>query len=128
MDTLLQNSDGIDIRLDLDEIEMNINEVIPLGMLMNELLTNSLKYAFSEGGEGHIDVNICKKGDCYEVYYRDDGRGFDRRDFDNSETLGLTIVKMLLQQLEAKFEVDTEDRFELKFSFKEKKTGSHSNI
>lgn len=128
MDTLLQNSDGIDIRLDLDEIEMNINEVIPLGMLMNELLTNSLKYAFSEGEEGHIDVNICKMGDRYEVYYRDDGRGFDRRDFDNSETLGLTIVKMLLQQLEAKFEVDTEDRFELKFSFKEKKTGSHSNI
>ncbi len=107
---------------------MNINEVIPLGMLMNELLTNSLKYAFNEKEEGLIEVNVCKNGDRYEVYYRDDGKGFDRRDFDNSETLGLTIVKMILQQLEANFEVNTEDGFELKFSFKEKKTGSHSNI
>lgn len=126
--TTLQKGDNIHIHLELDEIDMNINEVIPLGMLMNELLTNSLKYAFNEQGEGLIEVNVCKNGDRYEVYYRDNGKGFDRRDFENSETLGLTIVKMLLKQLEAKFEVDTEDGFELKFSFKEKKTGSHSNI
>ncbi len=124
----LQKDDNIHICLELDDIDMNINEVIPLGMLMNELLTNSLKYAFSEQEEGIIEVNISKTGDRYEVYYRDHGKGFDRREFDNSETLGLTIVKMLLQQLEAKFEVDTEDGFELKFNFKEKKTGSHSNI
>jgi PAS domain S-box-containing protein len=124
----LQKDENIDICLELDDIDMNINEVIPLGMLMNELLTNSLKYAFGEEEKGHIKINFCKNGDRYEAQYCDDGRGFNRRDFDNSETLGLTIVRMLLQQLEAIFEVDTEDGFEITFSFKEKKTGSHSNI
>ncbi len=125
----LQIKDEIDINIDIDDIDMNINEIIPLGMLLNELLTNSLKYAFDDKKEGFINLTITESdNNTYNVYYSDNGRGFDQSSFDNSETLGLTIVNMLLKQLQAEYEAHTEDGFEISFTFNKKVTGAHSNM
>lgn len=124
----LQAEDHIDIQLKIDDIAMNINELIPMGMLLNELFTNSLKYAFREKDSGLITLEITQTGEGYDVHYSDNGRGFDLADFENSTTLGFTIVNMLLKQLEATSQLNTNDGFDIKFSFQEKETGSHSNI
>ncbi|PAU95094.1 hypothetical protein CK503_02525 [Aliifodinibius salipaludis] len=124
----LQAEDDIQIRLDIDEIEMNINEIIPLGMLLNELLTNSIKYAFPAKKGGLIKLEITRFSKGYKIKYSDNGKGFDQDDFDNSKTLGFTIVNMLLKQLQADYKINTENKFELFFTFKQKTTGSHSNM
>ncbi len=125
----LQVRDQIDINIDVDDIDMNINEIIPLGMLLNELLTNSLKYAFKDKQDGLINLTITKSADeAYKIYYSDNGRGFSQSAFENSETLGLTIVNMLLKQLQAEYEVHTEGGFTISFTFSQKVTGAHSNI
>ncbi|NGP88709.1 PAS domain-containing sensor histidine kinase [Fodinibius halophilus] len=124
----LKAAGDIDIQLDIEEVEMNINETIPLGMLLNELLTNSVKYAFRDKQEGRIELNIIQHQQYYKVVYRDNGRGFDRAEFEQSTTLGLTIVKMLLQQLKADYEIDTDDKFEIVFTFDKRETGSHGNM
>lgn len=125
----LQVTDQVTIDINVAEIEMNINEIIPLGMLLNELLTNSLKYAFVGKKDGRINLTVTQSDDNgYDVYYSDNGKGFDRSAFENSETLGLTIVNMLLKQLEAEYEVNTEGGFTISFTFSKKVTGSHSNM
>lgn len=125
----LRARDQVDINIDVGEIEMNINEIIPLGMLLNELLTNSLKYAFQDKRGGLINLTITKSNDdTYKVYYCDNGRGFNQSAFENSETLGLTIVNMLLKQLQAEYEVNTEGGFSITFTFSKKVTGAHSNM
>jgi PAS domain S-box-containing protein len=125
----LQIKDEVDINIDVDDIDMNINEIIPLGMLLNELLTNSLKYAFDDKNDGLINLKITETdNNTYNVNYSDNGRGFDQSSFDNSETLGLTIVNMLLKQLQAEYEAHTEDGFEISFTFSKKVTGAHSNM
>lgn len=120
--------DGIEIRFDLDNMELNINVAIPLGMLINELMTNSFKYAF-EDGSGIIEIAIRKSEGRYQVCYRDNGRGFEKApDLQNPETLGLTIISNLLQQLGADHKLQTENRFVLEFSFKDAIKGSHGNL
>ncbi|MFP8489220.1 PAS domain S-box protein [Gracilimonas sp. Q87] len=124
----LQGEEEIDIRLEVDDIEMNINEIIPLGMLLNELLTNSLKYAFKEQENGVIILDITKNQQAYKVKYLDNGRGFDRSDFEDSASLGFTIVNLLLQQLRADYDLETKDGFEISFNFGSRERGAHSNL
>ncbi len=127
MDTMKGN-DNIELQLDIDVVKMNLNEIIPLGMLLNELLTNSLKYAFRDQREGLIILDISKRNQKYDVLYRDNGRGFDRTLFENSETMGFTIVNVLLQQLDAQYEINTNKEFKINFTFEVREKGSHANI
>jgi PAS domain S-box-containing protein len=121
-------SQVVNIDIDIEEIDMNINEAIPLGMLMNELLTNSLKYAFGDAG-GNIRVRVKMDRDKYHVIYRDNGRGmFPKPDLANADSLGFTIIYTLLEQLEAYFELDVDNKFELIFSFGRKMKGAHSTL
>lgn len=121
-------SQAVDIDIVVDQIDMNINEAIPHGMLMNELLTNQLKYAF-EGNGGNITVRIKKDPEEYQVIYRDNGMGMaSKPDLANADTLGFIIIYTLLQQVEAEFELDVDNRFELGFTFGRKMKGSHSAL
>ncbi|HKK24652.1 MAG TPA: PAS domain-containing protein [Gracilimonas sp.] len=118
----------VNIEIDAEHIDMNINEAVPFGMLMNELFTNSFKYAFG-GSKGHIYVKIREKASSYQVIYRDNGKGMSEiPDFDKASTLGFTIVSTLLAQLNSEFKIDVDNKFELSFDFEKKERGSHSNL
>lgn len=120
--------ENIQISLEVDQLSMNLNEAIPLGMLLNELLTNSYKYAYDESEQGKIDIDITEKSDSYKVSYQDYGRGFDRQEVEESKTLGMTIVQMLLKQLDAEYQFETQEGFSISLLFDKKEVGSHSNI
>jgi PAS domain S-box-containing protein len=127
-ETLGRKNKGVDITLNVDDIEANINTGIPLGMLINELLTNSFKYAF-DNRKGEITITVHQKEPHFEVVYTDNGKGIEGNfDLSESSTLGMRIVHTLLMQLQADFELNTNGRFELVFQFKELQTGSHGNI
>ncbi|MDZ7805644.1 MAG: histidine kinase dimerization/phosphoacceptor domain -containing protein [Gracilimonas sp.] len=108
--------------------EININQAIPLGLLMNELITNSFKHAFAGKEKGTIHIDVTEKDGIIEVEYRDDGAGFVLQKFEESKTLGVTLIKTLIEQLDAKFEIDTANGFRLKLRFQKNEKGSHSNL
>lgn len=84
----------------VEDVKLDINSAIPLGLIMNELITNSLKYAFPEG-EGHIYVKLVKDNKHHDLDVCDNGVGFPSEiDFKNTSTLGLEIVNSLVKQLE----------------------------
>ncbi len=92
-----------DVRLsvDMESIHLDVNAGIPCGLIVNELITNSLKYAFPEGRKGEIRVGINRnaKGE-YVLFVADNGIGFpDAEDFYKSSSLGLQLVNMLTKQL-----------------------------
>lgn len=124
----LQVGEKVDFQLNIEQIKMNLNEITPLGMLLNELLTNSLKYAFEDQQKGFITLDITKHNQSYSVKYRDNGRGFDQCKFEDSETMGFTITNALLQQLEADVDLDTSDGFTIDFTFPKQESGSHANL
>jgi PAS domain S-box-containing protein len=125
----MESAKKIKINLDIQKCEVNINQAIPLGLLMNELLTNSYKYAFIETEIGEIDIAMEIKEDELYFSYKDSGPGFKHNnDFKDSSSLGLSLINAQLEQLHAGYKVNTKGCFELSFCFSISKRGPHSNI
>jgi PAS domain S-box-containing protein len=118
----------VDVIHRIETKEININQAIPLGLLLNELITNSCKHAFVEREKGTIHIKVTENDGIVEVEYRDDGIGFDLQKFEESNTLGVTLIKTLIEQLDAEYEINANNGFRLKFRFKKTEKGSHSNL
>jgi two-component sensor histidine kinase len=118
----------IQTELDIEDVEININEMVPLGLLLNELMTNSLKYAFNDSN-GTIFISFWQEGDQHHLSYRDTGPGINETiDITATKTLGMKIISVLLKQLVATYAFDTENKFRLDLSFESKGKGSQSNL
>jgi PAS domain S-box-containing protein len=85
----------------MDDIPADIDTVIPVGLIMNELVSNSLKHAFTDGRNGIISIEgIQQEPDMLRFIYHDDGVGFPPGfDWKNTESLGLRLVNNLVDQL-----------------------------
>ena len=84
-----------------DDITLDIDTGIPCGLIIDELITNALKYAFTSRKSGLITIAFGKKdGGTYELVVRDNGVGFPETvDFENTESLGMQLVNNLVAQL-----------------------------
>ena len=109
---------NIEFAIQIDEYKLNINQAIPIGLLLNELITNSFKYAFREQEKGTITIKLDASGSKVTVLYEDNGSGFaDDSNFDKPKNLGLNLIHTQLQQLDAVYNVDTKNKFKLEFTF-----------
>ncbi|MCS3923854.1 PAS domain S-box protein [Methanosalsum natronophilum] len=97
----------VDIEFNVDELSLSMDITIPLGLLVNEIVTNSYKHAFDGRDKGHIFISFKESGDGYELVVKDDGIGL-QADMDISEldTLGFKIIHMLVHQLQGTVETD----------------------
>lgn len=92
---------------------MNIETVIPCGLIINELISNSLKYAFPNRN-GELKISLKSKEDNYELIISDNGIGFpEELDFKNTDSLGLQLVNTLTNQIDSKITLDS--RYGTKF-------------
>ncbi len=116
------HSKDISFNIDIADYKLNINEAIPLGLLLNELITNSFKYAFEGRDSGTIDINLIIEQGYVNVVYQDNGVGFNSSaDFEKPVNLGLTLIHAQLTQLEAIYTAKTQEGFRLEFNFKPQK-------
>ncbi|WP_424354915.1 PAS domain S-box protein [Methanobacterium sp. MBAC-LM] len=114
----------IDLQIDADDIKMDIDTAIPCGLIINELVTNSLKYAFPcLNKEDIVKVGLKKlQPDKLKLFVSDNGVGLpENLDMENVETLGLKMVKILVNQLKGTLEVDRTNGTRFKIIFKELK-------
>jgi two-component system CheB/CheR fusion protein len=104
-----------------DDIWLNIDTVIPCGLIVNELVSNSLKHAFPGDRKGEVYVGINSNGDGqYVLIVGDNGVGFpEDLDFRSTKSLGLQLVLMLVEQIEGKIELDRTNGTEFKIRFRE---------
>ncbi|MGM9478179.1 histidine kinase dimerization/phosphoacceptor domain -containing protein [Pedobacter sp. GSP4] len=102
---------NVQFNIDLDDIEFDVAEAVPLGLIVNEVITNSLKYAFKPAECGKINVSLKRTApDLYELIMEDDGEGLPL-DFElkTVNSLGMKLIKGLTGQLEADLHIDTFD-------------------
>jgi PAS domain S-box-containing protein len=118
--TYISNSSLIALKINVENIFLDINTAIPLGLIVNELITNSLKHAFPNGRKGEINVEFHKKDEKYEFTVKDNGIGFPKDiDFKKTDSLGLQIVTNLTDQIDGKIELNINNGTEFKINFKE---------
>lgn len=92
------------IDYDIDKVNLNIDTLIPCGLIINELLTNSVKYAFDDFNKARIRISFKLRPEgLYELTVGDNGRGLSG-DFDinSTNTLGFRLVRTLADQLSAR--------------------------
>ncbi|WP_048191065.1 PAS domain S-box protein [Methanobacterium sp. SMA-27] len=107
--------------LNIEDINISIDTAIPLGLIINELVTNSVKYAFPKC-KGTITLKLKSSKEQMELTIADDGIGIpEDTDIENTETLGLQLVKNLINQLDGTLKLNTDKGTEFKIKFKEVK-------
>ncbi len=103
----------------IDDIFLDVEKAIPLGLIFNELITNSMKYAFPKNLNNIIEIGIKKQAERIEVYYKDNGVGL-AKDFnlDNLDSLGLNLVQILVIQIHGELKITNENGTLFSFHFK----------
>ena len=85
----------------VEDIKLNSKQAKSLGLIINELINNTVKYAFPDGNPGKVEIRIGRLDKKIEVEYRDSGVGIpDSVDFDNPTSLGLTVIRNLTKQID----------------------------
>ena len=96
----------ISLSMDVDDMELDVDTLIPLGLIINELLTNSLKYAFPAEREGSLLVSLSKSDNQIELVVKDDGVGYDPTEV-RDDSFGSTLIAALTEQLEGVISFET---------------------
>jgi two-component sensor histidine kinase len=110
-------------RDEIEDIKISTDIANPMGLLITEIISNSLKYAFIKSGNNEILVSLKKfsNNNC-ELIVRDNGIGFDRNLEEHKARIGLKLVETLSKQFKASCEVDTSSGTKYKLNFKLKTT------
>jgi PAS domain S-box-containing protein len=97
----------IDCRLAVEDIPLDIEKVIPCGLLITELLSNAYKHAFADGRNGQVVISLHGGAGRFELTVADDGIGLPAG-FDHGQvkTLGLQLVSALVDQLNGTLELE----------------------
>jgi len=108
--------------LEIDDIRLNMETAVPCGLIISEIVSNSLKYAFPNEMHGEILVSFKSVEDGYELIISDNGVGLpEELDFDNNKSLGLILVKSLTEQIDGEITIHRNHGTEFKIRFKELK-------
>ncbi len=114
---------NINIEYDLLNLEVKMDIAIPLGIIINELVNNVIRYGFPNNEEGNLFISLSKEEEIGRIVVGDDGVDFPKDiDIHNSGSLGLTVVNILAAQIDGEFnKLDKSGAFfEVKFPFNEK--------
>jgi len=116
----------VNLKLDLEQVDLDMDTAIPLGIVVNELISNSFKHAFPAGRKGEIEVNLSRTENSaskiassvsdknfkeknsfdYILKVSDNGKGIPQElDLENTDSLGLQLVKILIDQIDSHIEL-----------------------
>lgn len=116
------NSEKISVDIDMDNIHLGLDKIIPFGLIINELISNSYKHAFPDGISGRITISL--KQDAENNYYLkliNNGRKIvDGLEIENLNSLGMMLVNSLTKQIGGELYINsTEEQTEFKITFRD---------
>ncbi|MCE8428361.1 MAG: hypothetical protein J5U19_08250 [Candidatus Methanoperedens sp.] len=119
------NPGRINLKIDIDEVILNLDTATPCGLIVTELVSNAFKHAFPADRKGDVHIRFFSvNNEKYTMIISDNGIGFPEDiDFRKTTTLGLQLVTSLVGQLDGTIELDKRGGTEFKIEFKEQRTG-----
>ncbi|MBI1836948.1 MAG: PAS domain S-box protein [Flavobacteriia bacterium] len=100
------NEENINFKSNLNSVDLILDQAIPCGLMVNELITNAIKYAFPNNLKGEIKISLEEKENTVYLRVEDDGIGLPKDfDIENLESLGLQLVVSLTEQLNGNIEI-----------------------
>lgn len=117
-ETLVRGDTQIKLTLSLDELNLNIDRAIPVGLVINEIITNSIKHAFNGVEQPEITVELKRNPNSVYLLIHDNGVGIDfEKQRQNDDSLGFMLIESLSHQIDGHFEfaADNGTHFVLRF-------------
>lgn len=117
----LDTKQDVEFNVEIDAFEMGVSKAIPLGLILNEAITNSLKYAFTKDKRKIISILLLHKEDeTTLLLIKDNGKGMPA-DFDplQSDSLGINLMQGLSSQINAEFSIKNENGTIISLEFKD---------
>jgi two-component sensor histidine kinase len=111
--------DELKVQVKAEKVSINLDTALPVGLIVNELLSNSFKHAFSPGDQGLIEVELLREDNSYVMTISDSGKGLPEGfAFETSSSFGLSLVRSLVEQLDGDLEFTREPgtSFTIRFS------------
>lgn len=120
--TYVSDPSRINLELEVEDVMIDINTAIPLGLIINELVSNSMKHAFPGDKKGEITVKFSEVEDQCLLEVSDNGIGFPPElELGKTDSLGLQLVTSLTQQIRGELELERSPGTTFRITFKEKK-------
>ena len=95
----------ITLLTDIDPLQIDVDTIIPLGLILNELISNSLKYAFTERDTGKLEVKLKQLNENLLLEVNDDGKGLPEGWNKKTSSLGYQLIQSFVQKMKAELEV-----------------------
>ncbi len=112
--------DDIHREIKSEDVFIDVDMAVPLGLIINELISNALKYAFYPSTEGVVKISLSKDDDDFLLEVSDSGKGLPA-DFENSHSMGMNLVNILVQQLDGSIDINSMDGTSFKIRFKDQR-------
>ena len=121
LDSGFSSSGNISYQIAVDDIELDIAQVVPLGLIINEAITNAVKYAFPAGRSGVIKTELLYTTDKKMLLrISDDGIGFPHYSaIGESNSFGIQLIRLFAEQLEGELSFETHQGVSISLLFKE---------
>ena len=114
----ISTNKNISVVIDIEDVELTINKAVPFALLVNEVITNSFKYAFEGREEGKITIDIESKEDQIYAHIRDNGIGLpDDVAEGKADSLGMTLIQNFARQLNAEWDMGSDGGMYIKLNF-----------
>lgn len=112
----------IDLQENVEMVDLSLDQAIPCGLVINELITNSMKYAFEGRKKGIIYLELKEKNSTITLVVGDNGVGLTKEfDINQTETLGLQLVMTLVEQLDGNIKIETKQGIKYFITFEKQK-------
>jgi two-component sensor histidine kinase len=110
---------SISYHINIADVNLDVDTAVPLGLIINELVTNAYKYAFNTANEGTLTIVLNREEEhLYRLIVRDNGHGLpENLNMDETESLGLKLVSILVKQLEGTIKVKSNNGAEFSILF-----------
>ncbi len=107
--------DQVKLTVEVEPILLDVDTAIPLGIIINELITNALKYAFPDNAEGVLTIRLLEENNCLNLYVSDNGVGKSKIE-DSQISFGTKLIKAFKNKLKAELEMKTDNGYSVLFS------------
>jgi two-component sensor histidine kinase len=104
--------------IDVEHVQLNLQQAVPVALIVNEAVTNSIKYAFQDERDPKIYISMKEANDLVQLNITDNGRGFVLKKEDEGKSLGMQLIKGLTRELKGTVEIDTNNGTQLKITFR----------
>jgi two-component sensor histidine kinase len=121
--TTFNQGDRVQKKIAVAPVSLDVTLAVPLGLILNEVVTNSLKFAFPKGRTGTLHIELTEEeNQTYRLIIGDDGIGFPADlNPNHSRTLGMSLIRGLSEQIEGTLEISQKNGVQISLTFAEER-------